>query len=195
MCFTWQKFLPGRFEWSNGSKTAFLPIHVFGCVVTLRFGLQFFRNAIHFPRKSFPLTKFATFYIWIELWSKTFIVLILGHEMNLAFDLWTLYFQKCLTLDQEVFSIDKSCHPVHLNGVIAPKMSFCPYIGHVVTLTFETQNVISLIFNVIVDTVNSTQFEGIPFMHSGVMALTRFEQTNGRMNRQTTQKPLKKTEA
>ena len=50
------------------SKNCFLPIFVH--LVNLAFTSQIFRNARHWPSKSFPLTKVASWYFWIQLWNK-----------------------------------------------------------------------------------------------------------------------------
>ena len=60
--------------------------------------------------------------------SKTAFLPIFGHVVTLTFDLWTSNFQNCLTLAQWVFLIDKSSYLVHLHGVMAPKLHFCPYL-------------------------------------------------------------------
>ena len=219
------QFQPGTFQWSYGPKTVFLSI--FGHVVTLLFGPQFFGNAWHCLSKSFSLTKVATWciewnygskpkfaHIWsrdnLNLWpldlkfsemlntapislfnwqkllpgtlkdrvqapkmcfcphlvmwwpyclglkfskmlntapvnlfhwqklppntfersygSKTVILPIYGHMMNLAFDLWTSNFQKCLTLSKKVFLIEWSCDSKTVFGSV-----FC----HTVTLTID----------------------------------------------------------
>ena len=77
-----------------------------------------------------------------------------SHAVTLTFDFWTLNFQKCLTLPQSVFWIDKILsdifewsgisgrmphhHPhIHLRWSFGSKPVFLSAFGHVVTLTFD----------------------------------------------------------
>ena len=76
--------------------------------------------------------------------------------------------------------MDKSCCLIHLSGVMAPKLKFCPYLvlWWPWPLTYDTQNLISFLSH-----HTSTKFQWNPFMHSGVFALTRLRETDGQTDR------------
>ena len=71
--------------------------------------------------------------------SKTVILPIFGQVVNLAIDLWTPNFQKCSTLLQYVFLIDKTSYLVHMNGVVALKLNFLTCIWSCGDHTFGPQ--------------------------------------------------------
>ena len=110
-------------------------------------------KTVIFPIFGHVMTLTLIFDLWIPKSNQFFVWLL--------FDLWTLTFSEILTLPQLVFLMYKSSYLADLNGVIVPKLNFCPH-GHVVTLTCESQNLSSLFYNCI----PFHQIERSPFIHS-----------------------------
>ena len=60
--------------------------------------------------------------------SKIVVLTIFGHVVTITLDLWATKFWKCLTLPMSVYLIDKSFYFLYSNEVMAPKLTFCPYL-------------------------------------------------------------------
>ena len=53
---------------------------------------------------------------------------IFGHEITFILDFGHQIFRNASHYLNKVFFIDKSAHLIHLNGVMAPKVNFWPYL-------------------------------------------------------------------
>ena len=62
--------------------------------VVMTFDRQIFRNAWHYPNKSFPLTKVTTWYTWKELWLANWLFTDIWSCGDL--DIWTSKFSEML---------------------------------------------------------------------------------------------------
>ena len=115
---------PGTFEWIYGSKTVILP--TFGHLVNLVSDLSVMLNTA--PISFSDWQKFLSGIYELRCSSNTAFLTIFGYVMTATFHLWTSNSQKCLTLPHLVFLVGKKSYLVHLNGVKAPKLNFCPYL-------------------------------------------------------------------
>ena len=75
------------------------------------------------PVSLFDWKKFVPGLFVLSFGSKTTFKPTFGHVVTL-----TSKFQKCITLPQIVLLSDESFYQVYLNGVVAPKLYFCPYL-------------------------------------------------------------------
>ena len=147
-------------EYHYEIETVILPM--FGHMVNMTFGPQIFINAQHCPNKFFSLTKVPSWYIKIELWLQNQIFTHIWSCGDLDFWPFDLRFYHGLKL---------------LSEFMAPKLNFCPYLvlWWLWPLTYETKNLIS---SMSYHSPYFHQIQWIPFVHSGVITLTRFGWTD-----------------
>ena len=89
----------------------------------------------------------------MELWLQNWIFSHTSIWLCGDLDLWSLDLKFSEMLDAPPLSpfLWKSCYLVHLNGVMAPKMNFCPYLvlWWPQPYTHETQNLITLLYTTV----------------------------------------------